>query len=62
MEILHHQIELRAYELWQERGCPWGTPEADWFKAEQELRPESALARAAREVGSAIGHIVALVS
>jgi hypothetical protein len=62
MEILHHQIELRAYDLWQERGCPWGTPEADWYMTEQELRPESALARAAREVGNAIGHIVALVS
>ena len=27
----HHEIELLAYRFWHERGCPWGTPETDWF-------------------------------
>jgi hypothetical protein len=26
-----------AYTLWESRGCPIGSPEEDWFKAEQEL-------------------------
>jgi len=60
---MHHQeIELRAYDLWQERGRPWGTPETDWFMAERELaKQDSALSRIAREVGTAIGTVVALV-
>jgi hypothetical protein len=58
---MHQQIALRAYEFWQERGCPLGTPEADWFRAEQELtRAKGVLSRVAREVGSAIGTVVAL--
>ena len=32
------EIALRAYHLWQERGCPIGSPEEDWFRAEEELR------------------------
>jgi hypothetical protein len=31
-----HVAEL-AYTLWESRGCPIGSPEDDWFKAEQEL-------------------------
>ena len=31
------EIENLAYRLWQERGCPLGSPEDDWFKAEREL-------------------------
>jgi len=31
-----HVAEL-AYTLWESRGCPIGSPEEDWFKAEQEL-------------------------
>ena len=32
-----------AYELWLGRGCPIGSPEVDWFRAEELLksRPES---------------------
>ena len=57
------QIELRAYQFWEERGRPWGTPEEDWFKAEQELnaKPEGILAKLALEVGSGIGSAVALL-
>ena len=32
----NHVAEL-AYTLWESRGRPIGSPEEDWFKAEQEL-------------------------
>jgi Protein of unknown function (DUF2934) len=31
-------IARLAYCLWQARGCPEGSPEEDWFKAEREVR------------------------
>jgi len=31
-----------AYTLWQERGCPDGSPEVDWFRAEAILSGETA--------------------
>jgi hypothetical protein len=31
-------IERLAYWLWQQRGMPAGSPEADWFLAEELLR------------------------
>src|SRR5579862_7952760 len=31
------QIAALAYALWQARGCPDGTPDEDWFQAEQEI-------------------------
>jgi hypothetical protein len=33
------QIASLAYALWQERGCPEGSPQADWLRAEQEPLP-----------------------
>ena len=33
----YEDIALLAYALWQERGCPEGSSEEDWFRAEQEL-------------------------
>ena len=38
----HEDIALRAYYLWEERGSPIGSPEEDWFRAEQEIRSERA--------------------
>ena len=59
----HEQIALRAYEFWEQRGQPWGTPEEDWFRAEQELADsEPALSKLAREVGAAVGKVVAILS
>jgi hypothetical protein len=46
--IDQHAIRTRAHELWQERGCPLGSADADWLRAEQELRA----AAAARSEGS----------
>ena len=30
-------IKNLAYALWEKRGCPEGTAEADWLEAEQKL-------------------------
>ncbi len=63
--IPHDQIELRAYQYWEERGRPWGTPDVDWFKAEQDLtssEPEGALSKIARTVGSAVGTVAAFLT
>jgi hypothetical protein len=35
------QIAALAYALWQERGSPDGSPEEDWFNAEQQVRTRS---------------------
>ena len=34
------EIAVRAYHLWEERGRPIGSPEADWSRAENEVRGE----------------------
>lgn len=31
------QIANLAYALWQERGCPDGSPDDDWYDAENRL-------------------------
>ena len=35
---LHEVIKELAYEYWEERGRPIGSPEVDWYKAEQRMR------------------------
>jgi hypothetical protein len=37
----HAEIAARAYEIWQERGCPQGSAEEDWYRAAEELRARS---------------------
>ena len=32
------RIAELAYRFWQERGCPYGSPEEDWYRAEAELQ------------------------
>lgn len=32
------RTELLAYEFWRARGCPEGSPDEDWFLAEEQLR------------------------
>ena len=36
--LSREEIAAHAYRCWHERGCPSGSPEIDWFRAEQELR------------------------
>jgi Protein of unknown function (DUF2934) len=30
-----------AYALWEQRGCPYGSPEVDWLEAERNLLERS---------------------
>jgi hypothetical protein len=34
---IEEQIAALAHALWRERGCPEGSPEDDWYKAEQQI-------------------------
>jgi Protein of unknown function (DUF2934) len=34
------RIAQRAYELWQQQGCPENSAEHDWLQAEQEFDEE----------------------
>lgn len=34
---MEEQIRTRAYELWEEAGCPQGQDQAFWFRAATEL-------------------------
>ena len=34
----HDAIAALAHRYWQERGCPEGSAEEDWFRAEEDFR------------------------
>lgn len=34
----YDDIAPRAYQLWEARGCPDGSPDEDWFVAVRELQ------------------------
>jgi Protein of unknown function (DUF2934) len=40
-ETSMQDIAKLAYALWQQRGCPYGSPEFDWLEAERKLRESS---------------------
>jgi hypothetical protein len=40
--IEHEEIALLAYSYWEARGCPYGSPEEDWFRAERDLCQKAA--------------------
>jgi hypothetical protein len=35
--VAHSDISALAYQLWQDRGCPDGSPEEEWYRAERQL-------------------------
>ncbi len=39
------KIAARAYEIWQQSGCPDGKQEEHWYRAERELRERTARSR-----------------
>ncbi len=51
-------IAALAYQLWEARGCPYGSPDVDWFEAEQQLQdrarqaPDSQQAVSLRRAGA----------
>ncbi len=36
-EPSQEEISMRAYQIWQEKGCPSDSALANWFEAEQQL-------------------------
>jgi hypothetical protein len=36
-ESRHELVTKLAHQLWEQRGCPFGSPEVDWFAAEQTV-------------------------
>jgi hypothetical protein len=36
----HEEIAQLAYQYWEARGCPLGSPEEDWFRAERDVLME----------------------
>ena len=34
----HETVEAMAYQLWLLRGCPIGSDQEDWYRAEAELK------------------------
>ena len=38
LEYRREDVAAHAYRCWHERGCPEGSPEVDWHRAEEELR------------------------
>lgn len=52
MSGIQELIRERAYELWQQAGCPEGRSDEFWFAAEREL--ENGTATADGEAGTLI--------
>ena len=40
------EIAALAYQLWNDRGCPVGSPDEDWFRAEELLKGRTIAAAA----------------
>jgi hypothetical protein len=36
--VSENAITALAYQLWQNRGCPIGSEQEDWFRAEEDLK------------------------
>lgn len=53
----HDEIAERAFQLWQARGCPEGSAQQDWVKAEAELQAEAAARSTAQSTASGRGSI-----
>ena len=40
-QITRGDVAALAHRLWQDRGCPDGSPETDWYEAERQLKPRN---------------------
>ena len=40
------EVAALAFKMWQERGCPIGSDQEDWFRAENELKNSRTMAAA----------------
>lgn len=68
-QIEPETVQITAYYLWEQRGRPIGSPEADWFRAEEQLREvrgdaagKRPMVAVAEMVGSALGAVAGLVA
>ena len=60
-------IQILAYQFWLQRGAPFGSPNIDWFRAEDELKNhgsdnDPALTTIAKKIGQTLGAIETLAS
>ena len=39
--VSHSDIARLAHQLWEQRGCPEGSPEEDWYEAEMKLKGDA---------------------
>jgi hypothetical protein len=37
-DLSHEEVARLAYSYWEARACQGGSPEEDWFRAEQEIQ------------------------
>lgn len=51
-EVPEEAIARRAYEMWQQRGCPLWEERLDWFAARAELDQERAMPQSGAEHGA----------
>ena len=51
------EIKTRAYELWCERGCPHGSADHDWHRAEQEILGQSGSERISDKLHEGSGSV-----
>ena len=35
--LIRREVERRAYRLWEQSGCPYGTADGDWYRAERQV-------------------------
>jgi hypothetical protein len=57
---LQEQVARLAHALWESRGCPMGSPESDWYGAEQPIRPKSPTVVVGRPLSRETAHEVGL--
>jgi hypothetical protein len=50
-------IKARAYELWIARGCPHGSADQDWHRAEHELRAKNGDQRISDQLHKSSGSV-----
>ena len=51
------EIKRLAHALWMERGCPHGSADQDWYRAEQELRAKSGSQRISDKIHESSGSV-----
>ena len=51
------EIRERAFELWCERGCPDGSADEDWHRAERELRVQHGSQRVSDQIHESSGSV-----